>query len=65
LKALIWEAEDGNARITYCTAEFLKNRHSIEGKDEVLKMVTHRLATLSDRPPNNRRQPTSACAAVG
>ena len=40
LKALAWEDASGKVWLTFNTGEYLKERHSINGKDDVLKLVT-------------------------
>lgn len=47
LKALAWEDANGKVWLTYNTGEYLKDRHAISGKDDLLKRlteVTHSLA---------------------
>lgn len=48
LKALAWEDANGKVWLTYNSAEYLKNRHAISGRDDLLKRlaeVTQSLAT--------------------
>ena len=40
LKALAWEDANGKVWLTYNTGEYLKDRHSISGKDDLLKLLT-------------------------
>src|SRR5579862_9764084 len=46
LKALVWEGESGKVWVSYNTAEFLKDRHSARGVDDVLKQITDRTASF-------------------
>jgi site-specific recombinase XerD len=39
-RALAWEDENGKVWLTYITGDFLKSRHGIEGKDDVMKRLT-------------------------
>ena len=39
-RALAWEDESGKVWLTYITGDFLKSRHGIEGKDDVMKRLT-------------------------
>lgn len=43
-KALIWEDSDGTVWLGYNDPEYLKQRHSIEGCDEVIEKVKGALA---------------------
>jgi uncharacterized protein (DUF302 family) len=49
LKMLIWEAADGTVKVTYNTAEFLKERHSVEGRDKLLQQITARTALFAKK----------------
>jgi uncharacterized protein (DUF302 family) len=46
LKALVWEDENGRAWVSYNTAEFLKDRHSAQGVEKLLKQITDRTASF-------------------
>ncbi len=49
LKALVWEGEGGKVWVSYNTAEFLKDRHSAQGVDSVLKQITERTASFVNK----------------
>ncbi len=49
LKALAWEDSNGNVWLTYNTGEYLKDRHSIGGKDDLLKRLTEVTQALAKR----------------
>jgi len=46
-KVLFWEDEAGKSWLTYNNPEYLKERHSIAGCDEVLGKITNVLAALT------------------
>lgn len=46
-KALIWEDEKGQAWIAYNDPEYLVNRHSITGCDDVIKKIKQALGNLA------------------
>ena len=46
-KALIWEDANGEVWLGYNNPEYLKNRHSIEGCDEVLDKVSVALGNFA------------------
>jgi uncharacterized protein (DUF302 family) len=47
LKALAWEDANGKVWLTYNTGEYLKERHGVSGKDELLKRLTDATAALA------------------
>jgi len=47
-KALIWEDANGEVWLGYNNPEYLKNRHSIEGCDEVLDKVNVALGNFAN-----------------
>jgi len=49
LKALAWEDGDGKVWLTYNTADYLKHRHDIKGKDEALKNLDGALGALTSQ----------------
>lgn len=49
LKVLIWEAADGTVKLTYNSAEFLKERHSAQGIDKMLKQLTAATASAASK----------------
>ena len=49
LKALAWEDASGKVWLTFNTGEYLKDRHSISGKDDVLKLVTEVTQLLAEK----------------
>ena len=49
LKALAWEDANGKVWLTYNTGEYLKDRHAINGKDELLKRLTEVTQSLAKR----------------
>ena len=49
LKALAWEDANGKVWLTYNTGEYLKGRHAISGKDELLKRLTEVTQSLAKR----------------
>jgi uncharacterized protein (DUF302 family) len=48
-KALVWEDEGGKVWLGYNSPEYLKKRHGIEGKDEVLKALAGALDAMTDK----------------
>jgi uncharacterized protein (DUF302 family) len=46
LKALVWEDENGKVWVSHNTAEFLRDRHSAQGVDNLLKQLTDRTASF-------------------
>lgn len=46
-KMLAWQDEEGNTWLGYNDPEYLKNRHAIEGCDEVLAKVSGALANFA------------------
>ena len=40
LKALAWEDANGKVWLTYNSGEYLKERHAVSGKDDLLKRLT-------------------------
>lgn len=46
-KALIWEDADGNVWLAYNDPQYLKNRHAIEGCDEVIDKITGALGNFA------------------
>ena len=46
LKALVWEDGSGKVWVSHNTAEFLKDRHSVQGIDNLLKQITDRTASF-------------------
>ena len=49
LKVLAWEDENGKVWVTYNAGEYLKDRHSIKGNDDVLKRITDVTASFVKR----------------
>jgi uncharacterized protein (DUF302 family) len=49
LKVLAWEDENGKVWVTYNAGEYLKERHPIEGHDDVLKRMTDVTESLVKR----------------
>jgi len=49
LKALAWEDANGKVWLTYNSGEYLKDRHGISGKDDVLKRVTEVTQSLAKK----------------
>jgi uncharacterized protein (DUF302 family) len=49
LKALAWEDASGKVWLTFNTGEYLKDRHSINGKDDVFKLVTEVTQALAQK----------------
>ena len=47
-KALIWQDDAGKTSLAYNDPAYLKQRHGIEGCDEVLKKVSGALGKLTD-----------------
>ena len=46
LKALVWEDENGKVWVSYNTADFLKDRHSAQGVEKLLRQLTDRTASF-------------------
>ncbi len=46
-KTLIWEDEDGKVWLAYNDPQYLKNRHAIEGCDEVIGKVSGALGNFA------------------
>jgi uncharacterized protein (DUF302 family) len=49
LKALAWEDAGGKVWLTFNSGEYLKDRHSISGKDDLLKLVTEVTQALAQK----------------
>ena len=49
LKALAWEDANGKVWLAFNTGEYLKERHNLVGKEELLKRVTDALQGLAKR----------------
>ena len=49
IKALSWEDANGKVWLTYNTGEYLKDRHAIVGKDDVLKRLTQATESLAKK----------------
>lgn len=49
LKALAWEDDNGNVSLSYITGDFLKVRHAIEGRDEVIKRLNDVTNSLANK----------------
>jgi uncharacterized protein (DUF302 family) len=49
LKALAWEDPSGKVWLTFNTGEYLRDRHSISGKDDVLKRLTEATQSLAQK----------------
>ncbi len=49
LKALAWEDANGKVWLTYNTGEYLKERHAISGKDDLLKRLTEVTQSLAKK----------------
>jgi uncharacterized protein (DUF302 family) len=49
LKALAWEDATGKVWLTYNSGEYLKDRHAISGKDDLLKRLTEVTQSLAKR----------------
>ncbi len=49
LKVLAWEDEQGKVWVTYNTGEYLKQRHAIAGRDDLLKRLTGAIDSLATR----------------
>lgn len=49
LKALAWEDANGKVWLTYNTGEYLKARHDITGKDDLLKRLTEVTQSLAKK----------------
>ena len=52
LKALAWEDAGGKVWLTYNTGEYLKERHMIGGKDDLLKRLTEVTQSLASKAAN-------------
>ncbi len=49
LKALAWEDAGGKVWLTYNAASYLKSRHNIRGRDELLKALETALDTMTNK----------------
>ena len=49
LKALAWEDECGKVWFSYNTGEFLRERHGVKAKDDVLKRLTDVTESLASK----------------
>jgi uncharacterized protein (DUF302 family) len=49
LKALAWEDANGKVWLTYNTGEYLRDRHAISGKDDLLKRLTEVTQSLAKK----------------
>ena len=49
LKALAWEDANGKVWLTYNSGEYLKDRHAISGKDDLLKRLTEVTQSLAKK----------------
>ncbi len=49
LKALAWQDADGKVWLTYNTGEYLRDRHAISGKDDLLKRLTDATQALAKK----------------
>lgn len=49
LKALAWEDAEGKVWLTYNTGEYLRDRHAISGKDDLLKRLTEATQALAKK----------------
>jgi uncharacterized protein (DUF302 family) len=49
LKALAWQDADGKVWLAYNSPAYLKERHEIRGKDEVLKALAGALDAMTDK----------------
>lgn len=47
LKVLVWEDEAGKAWLSYSTAEHIKARHNVEGRDKVFEKIGKVLQTVT------------------
>ncbi len=45
-KFLVWEDENGQVQVTYNDPRYLAQRHGVEGRDEVVMMISNALAGL-------------------
>lgn len=46
-KLLVWEDQDGRVFVTYNDPLYLRDRHGIEGRDEILTTISEALSTLA------------------
>ncbi len=51
-KILIWQDDQGLVKISYNDPLYLKNRHDIEGKDEILQKISSALNAITDKAIN-------------
>jgi uncharacterized protein (DUF302 family) len=49
LKALAWEDANGKVWLTYNSGEYLRDRHAISGKDDLLKRLTEVTQALAKK----------------
>lgn len=49
LKILAWQDSNGKVWLTYNTGEFLKDRHALSGKDDLLKRLTEVTQSLAKK----------------
>lgn len=45
-KLLVWEDQDGRVMVTYNDPLYLRERHGIDGRDELLETISNALSTL-------------------
>lgn len=50
-KLLVWEDGEGRVFVTYNDPFYLRDRHGIEGRDEILTTVSNALGTLAGGAP--------------
>ena len=48
LRAAAWEDKNGNVWVSYTSADAIKDRHNIEGKDKVIAKINSRLKSIAD-----------------
>jgi len=48
-KILIWQDDQGQVKVSYNDPLYLKNRHGIEGKDEILQKISSALDMLTNK----------------
>jgi YD repeat-containing protein len=49
MKALAWEDTSGQVWLTYNAASYLKSRHDISGRDELLKTLEGALEAMTNK----------------
>ncbi len=52
-KILIWQDDRGEVKVSYNDPAYLQNRHTIEGKDDVLQKVSGALDMLTNKATDN------------